>query len=85
MIYSGTDPGACWDTGVSYKISYSRPTSGLVEDLGSCKYVYTGQTGKNGYTRGKKHIDDMCTNMIRLLCGSIAFRNITEENSRTSR
>ena len=31
---------------------------GLVEDIGSCKYEYTGQTGKNGYTRGKKHIDN---------------------------
>ena len=58
MICSGTDPGACRDTGVSYKISCSRPTSGLVKDLGSCNYQYTGQTGKNVYTRGKKHIDD---------------------------
>ena len=48
MICSGTDPGACRDTGVSYKISCSMPTSGLVEDLGSCKYEYTGQTGKTG-------------------------------------
>ena len=55
MICSGSDPGACRDTGVSYKISCS---SRLVDDQGRGKYEYTGQTGKNGYTRGKKHIDD---------------------------
>ena len=38
MICSGTRPR---DTGVSYKISCSRPTSGLVEDLGSCKYFFS--------------------------------------------
>ena len=47
MVCSGSSKKACRETGVTYKINC----------LG-CKDVYTGETGKNGYTRGVKHVDD---------------------------
>ena len=45
---SGPNPGSCRETGISYKINCSE----------ECEYVYTGQTGQNAYTRGKKHEED---------------------------
>jgi len=48
IVCSGPTPGNCRDTGVSYKINCSE----------GCDYEYTGQTGLNAYTRGKKHQQD---------------------------
>jgi len=45
FVCRGPNPGNCRDTGVTYKINCS----------GECKYEYTGQTGQNAFTRGKKH------------------------------
>ena len=47
MVCSGSKPGGCRDSGVTYRINC----------LG-CKGVYKGETGKNGFSRGKKHHDD---------------------------
>ena len=57
MICTGSNPGVhAENSAVSYKINCLGTPSGLAEDHGRCKYEYTGQTGRNGYTRGKKHI-----------------------------
>lgn len=48
LVCSGPNPGSCRETGISYKINCSE----------ECEYVYTGQTGQNAYTRGKKHEED---------------------------
>jgi len=48
IVCSGPNPGSCRDTGISYKINCS----------GGCDFEYTGQTGMNAYTRGKKHEQD---------------------------
>ena len=56
MICVGSNPGGCRDTGVTYKIRCFKVTPDESEE--KCRFEYIGQTGKNGYTRGKKHIDD---------------------------
>ena len=48
LVCTGPNPGNCRDTGVTYRIDCSD----------DCNYKYTGQTGKNAYTRGKKHDQD---------------------------
>ena len=48
LVCSGPNPGNCRETGVSYRI----------ECPDECSYEYTGQTGMNAYTRGKKHDQD---------------------------
>ena len=45
IICKGSDPGACRDPGVSYKINCSGPTSGFAKDQEQCKFGYTDQTG----------------------------------------
>ncbi len=52
LVCSGPNPGSCRETGVSYRI----------DCCGECTYVYTGQTGLNAYTRGKKHDQDYKAN-----------------------
>ena len=47
MVCSGSKPGGCRDSGVTYRINC----------LG-CKGVYKCEKGKNGFSRGKKHHDD---------------------------
>ena len=48
LVCSGPNPGNCRETGVSYRIDCPD----------ECSYEYTGQTGLNAYTRGKKHDQD---------------------------
>ena len=52
MVCSGSNPGACRDTGVSYRINCLANES---EEGMECKFQYTRETGKNRHTRGKKH------------------------------
>ena len=54
MICSRGNNGACRETGVTYQIS-------CLSDAGSeteCKAMYVGETGRNGYTRGRQHQED---------------------------
>ena len=43
MVCSGSKPGGCRDSGVTYRI-----------DCLGCEGVYKGETGKNGFSRGKE-------------------------------
>ena len=49
LVCSGPNPGNCRETGVSYRIDCPD----------ECEY--TGQTGLNAYTRGKKHFINFIT------------------------
>ena len=56
MVCSGSNPGACRDSGVTYQINCLGKNSDTPET--DCGAMYIGETGKNGFTRGKKHAED---------------------------
>ena len=56
MVCSGSNPGACRDSGVTYQINCLGKSSDDPET--DCGAVYIGETGKNGFTRGKRHLTD---------------------------
>ena len=56
MVCSGSSKKACRETGVTYRINCLGEHPDDPE--ARCDDVYTGETGKNGYTRGLKHLDD---------------------------
>ena len=56
MVCSGSNPGGCRDSGVTYRINCLGNKPGDPEL--QCEDVYQGETGKNGYTRGGQHAID---------------------------
>ena len=57
MVCSGNHPGSCRDSGVTYRVNcLGQPSDDRDEQ---CDSVYNGETGKNGFSRGKKHDDDL--------------------------
>ena len=56
MVCSGSNPGACRDSGVTYQINCLGKNSEDPEI--ECGALYIGETGRNGFTRGKQHLDD---------------------------
>ena len=49
-VCSTSKKGGCRSSGVTYKV--------ICDSENPCKFSYTGQTGKNGYTRGNEHLED---------------------------
>ena len=56
MICSGSNPGGCRDSGVTYRIECLGNQTDNPEV--QCGGEYKGETGKNGYTRGSKHAEE---------------------------
>ena len=56
MICSGSNPGGCRDSGVTYRINCLG--NRLDDPEQQCGGEYKGETGKNGYTRGGKHTEE---------------------------
>ena len=56
MVCSGSSRKTCRETGVTYRINCLGEHANDPEK--TCDGVYKGETGKNGYTRGKGHMDD---------------------------
>ena len=50
LVCSTAKKGGCRSSGVTYNLKCNGEET--------CNFSYTGQTGKNGYTRGKEHLDD---------------------------
>jgi len=57
MICSGSNPGSCRDSGVTYRINCMG--NQLENDEERCDSEYNGETGKVGYVRGGKHSADL--------------------------
>ena len=53
MICAGNGKGSCRETDITYKIE----CLGSTEQEEKCRGVYNGETGRNGYTRGAKHLE----------------------------
>ena len=53
MICAGNGKGSCRETDITYKIE----CLGSTEQEEKCEGVYNGETGRNGYTRGAKHLE----------------------------
>ena len=65
LVCMGNTGGSCRETGITYTINCLGIPEGQdarTEDGGqeqpTCTGVYNGETGRNGYTRGGKHLDE---------------------------
>ena len=56
VVCSGSNPGGCRDSGVTYRINCLGDK--LENPESKCGGEYKGETGKNGFSRGSKHQDD---------------------------
>ena len=63
---SGEKGGSCRTEGVTYKI-----------ECKGCDNIYIGETGRNAYTRGLEHIDDLEKQNAK----SVLYRHVIEKHS----
>ena len=66
MVCGSDGRGNCRATNITYKIECSK-----------CGYVYIGESGRNGYSRGREHLADLAKKSEN----SVLYRHIKEEHS----